>query len=73
MQPMRMIFNDLPDYLEIPKIFQHRKVEVILWPLDSMDLVESEKKNDLILSLFGSIPEFPEVESLKFETREELI
>ena len=72
MQPLRMIYNDLPDFLEIPKFLQHRKVEVILWPLEEPN-APSGRDNDIILSLFGSIPDFPDIEKMPFETREQFI
>ena len=34
MNPERLIFNDTPAFIPVPVAFQHRKVEVILWPLD---------------------------------------
>jgi hypothetical protein len=34
MNPERLIFNDTPAFIPVPEAFQHRKVEVILWPLD---------------------------------------
>ncbi len=34
MHPERMIFNDAPALIPVPEAFQHRKIEVILWPLD---------------------------------------
>ena len=34
MNPERLVFNDTPAFIPVPVAFQHRKVEVILWPLD---------------------------------------
>ena len=34
MNPERIVFNDNPAFIAVPEAFQHRKVEVILWPLD---------------------------------------
>lgn len=53
-----MIFDDIPEVISIPKTFQHKKVEVILWPLEKS---ASEFKDD-ILSFFGCITDFPDRE-----------
>jgi len=34
MYPERLVFNDTPAFIPVPEALQHRKVEVILWPLD---------------------------------------
>ena len=34
MNPARIIYEDTPAYIPIPDELQHRKVEVIFWPLD---------------------------------------
>ena len=34
MNPKRLVFNDTPAIIPVPVAFQHRKVEVILLPLD---------------------------------------
>ncbi len=34
MNPERLVFNDTPALIPVPVAFQHRKVEVILLPLD---------------------------------------
>jgi len=42
MNPERIVFNDTPAFIPVPEAFQHRKVEVILWPLDEdAELVEA--------------------------------
>lgn len=43
MQPIRRIFEDAPDAIPVPEELRHRRVEIILWPLDdeSAELVES--------------------------------
>ena len=35
MEAMRKIYRQLPDILKMPKNLQHRRVEVILLPLDA--------------------------------------
>ena len=56
MEPLRLIFENLPEVLSIPKDFQHQKVEIIFWPLERS---LSEVQDD-ILSFFGCIPDFPD-------------
>jgi hypothetical protein len=34
MQPTRIIYEDSPAFIPVPEALQHRKMEVILWPLD---------------------------------------
>jgi len=34
MNPARIIYEDTPAYIPIPDELQHRKVEIIFWPLD---------------------------------------
>ena len=34
MNPERLVFNDIPAFIPVPVAFLHRKVEVILLPLD---------------------------------------
>lgn len=34
MQPIRQVFDDAPDFFPVPLELRHRKVEIILWPLD---------------------------------------
>jgi hypothetical protein len=42
MNPERHVFTDTPAFIPVPEALQHRKVEVILWPLDEdTELVEA--------------------------------
>jgi len=34
MNPARMIYEDTPAFIPVPDALQHRKTEVIVWPLD---------------------------------------
>lgn len=34
MNPTRIVFNDTPAFIPVPEALQHRKTEVILWPLE---------------------------------------
>lgn len=34
MNPVRIIYEDTPDFIPIPEAFRHRKTEIIIWPLD---------------------------------------
>lgn len=35
MNPVRLIYDDTPDFIPIPQSMRHRKTEIIVWPLDS--------------------------------------
>lgn len=35
MQPIRQIFEQAPDSIPVPEALRHRRVELILWPLDA--------------------------------------
>lgn len=34
MNPIRQIFEDAPDAIPVPEELRHRRIELILWPLD---------------------------------------
>jgi hypothetical protein len=34
MQPIRKIIEDAPDSIPVPSDLRHRRIELILWPLD---------------------------------------
>ncbi|WP_459871004.1 hypothetical protein [Endothiovibrio diazotrophicus] len=34
MQPLRQIYEDAPDSIPVPEALRHRRIELILWPLD---------------------------------------
>ena len=34
MQPIRQIIDDAPHSVQIPADLQHRRIELIIWPLD---------------------------------------
>nr|VFK10744.1 MAG: hypothetical protein BECKLPF1236B_GA0070989_101529 [Candidatus Kentron sp. LPFa] len=34
MQPFRRIIDDAPNVIPVPEELRHRRVELILWPLD---------------------------------------
>lgn len=42
MQPTRMIFEDTPAFVPIPADLQHRRSEVIVWPLEADDRTVTE-------------------------------
>ncbi len=33
MNPVRLIYDDTPDFIPIPEALRHRKTEIIVWPL----------------------------------------
>jgi hypothetical protein len=34
MQPIRTVIEDAPDMISIPVEYRHRRLELIIWPLD---------------------------------------
>jgi hypothetical protein len=63
MQPIRQVFDDAPDFFPVPIELRHRKVEIIVWPLDDSAPVQSAPKK----------PKFniADVESIDIPSREE--
>lgn len=35
MQPIRLIIDDAPEFIQVPLEMQHHKIEVIIWPLNN--------------------------------------
>lgn len=44
MQPIRQVIHDAPEFIPVPPEFQHRSLELILWPLE--ETVESAKPGE---------------------------
>ena len=62
MDAVRKIYEDVPDTIPVPPELRHRKVEVIILPLDddgSKTSVTVETQPDS-RELFGALPDFPE-------------
>lgn len=34
MNPLRQIYEDAPDVIVVPEGFRHRRIELIIWPLN---------------------------------------
>ena len=43
MQAVRQIYNDLPESIIMPIEFRHRKVEIIILPLDDLKETQEEQ------------------------------
>ena len=41
MNPTRMIYEDTPPFISVPTALRHRRIEVIVWPLDDPATPES--------------------------------
>jgi len=52
MQPIRQIINDAPDMLPLPPELRHRRLEVIIWPLDDQD-----KEHRSLKALLAEMPD----------------
>ncbi len=62
MDAVRKIYDDVPDTIPVPPELRHRKVEVIILPLDevgSKNKATGETRQDTA-ELFGALPDFPE-------------
>lgn len=54
MQPIRHIVDDMPEFYPVPPEIHHRRVEIILWPLDDASSAGSFKQ------WLGSMPDVGE-------------
>jgi hypothetical protein len=63
MQPIRQVFDDAPDFFPVPIELRHRKVEIIVWPLDDSTPEQAVRVK----------PKFniADVESIEIPSREE--
>ncbi|PKN16091.1 MAG: hypothetical protein CVU66_02255 [Deltaproteobacteria bacterium HGW-Deltaproteobacteria-23] len=39
MQPIRQVYEDSPDMIPIPLELRHKRLELIIWPLDDLETV----------------------------------
>lgn len=46
MQPIRQIYQDAPDSIEIPEELRHQAVEVIIWPLGEQTQQKTDTETD---------------------------
>ena len=79
MQPIRLIYQNAPSMINIPKQFNGHAIEVIIWPLDKSEVKQSVETDangwpiGFFERTFGSIPDLPEREFQgDYETRLEL-
>ncbi|MBI5323706.1 MAG: hypothetical protein HZB41_00215 [Ignavibacteriae bacterium] len=67
MNAVKTIYEDLPEIIEIPKEFIHKKAELIL----IFDDNPSGKNGKKLSDFYGSIPDFPERDIQgRFESRD---
>lgn len=67
MQPIRQIYQDAPDSIDIPEELRHQPVEIIIWPLTepAQTKIETDANGwplGFFEQTFGSIPDFPDRE-----------
>ncbi len=63
MQPIRQVIDDAPDFFPVPIELRHRRVEIILWPLDEVlpeQPIREKPKFNIV-----------DVESIEIASREE--
>jgi hypothetical protein len=41
MQPLRKVINDAPEMIAIPEELRHKRIEMILWPLEEDSEIET--------------------------------
>ena len=58
MQFIRQIYSDLPDSILMPVELRHRKVEVIILPLDDIDDIKETQKNQYHVVEIDNIAKF---------------
>ncbi|NCA91467.1 MAG: hypothetical protein EOM92_21960 [Gammaproteobacteria bacterium] len=46
MQPIRQIHEDAPEFIPVPAALRHRRVEIILLPLDPASTMTDERLAD---------------------------
>lgn len=46
MQSIRQIHEDAPEFIPVPEALRHRRVEIILWPLDPASTETDERLTD---------------------------
>jgi hypothetical protein len=44
MNPARLTFEDAPAFIPVPENFQHHRLEVIFWPLESVNVNLSKRR-----------------------------
>jgi hypothetical protein len=76
----RQVYEEIPATIPVPLALRHRRVEVIILPLDDPTVNGKQEEVDangwpigFFEETFGSIPDFPEREPQgEYESREEL-
>ncbi|MFO7640006.1 MAG: hypothetical protein R6X17_01675 [Candidatus Competibacteraceae bacterium] len=46
MNPIRQIIEDSPESITIPQELRHKRIEVIIWPLEEADIDQKAATND---------------------------
>jgi hypothetical protein len=64
MQPIRQIIDDAPDMIPIPMELRHKRLEVIIWPLEDRG---KTYRADSLKPKFRTMP----VDSIMIPSREE--
>jgi hypothetical protein len=45
MNPLRKIYEDAPAFIPVPAAFQHRRIEITIWPLEGVDTMSRPQNN----------------------------
>jgi hypothetical protein len=67
MQPIRQVYEDAPDMISIPLELRHKRLELIIWPLEDIETVQQADR------VASPLPEFKtmRVEQVIMPSREE--
>lgn len=76
----RQVYNDLPATINVPLALQHRRVEIIILPLDDIAEKATDAQMDangwpigFFEETFGALPDLPEREPQgDYEIRDEI-
>ena len=60
MEAIRQIYDSGPDFVTIPLELRRRRLEVIIWPLETTEETTNAPTNEDVAKFFGSIPDFPD-------------
>jgi hypothetical protein len=64
MQPIRLTYTDAPAFIPVPAEFQHHRIEVTLWPLESAETSTSTPRRVTPPQLAGKASDLGDVSNL---------
>lgn len=61
MIPLRQIYDDAPAFIPVPEALRHQRIEVTLWPLDSVPLKQGQPRRVPPPQFAGKVRELGDV------------